>query len=68
MKYKVYFQIYGKKMLVNVEADNIEQAKRIVNSALKFDKIKPIDDDDVFYNDKSKSAFYNIMDILMGKK
>lgn len=55
-------------MLVNVEADNIEQAKRIVNSALKFDKIKPIDDDDVFYNDKSKSAFYNIMDILMGKK
>jgi hypothetical protein len=51
MMYKVYFQIWTKKLLVNVEAYSIEEAKQKVEDTLKFDKIIPVqttNDDEVF--------------------
>jgi len=40
MKYKVYFEIGGKKMVTEVYADNRDQAKKAVMIKLKFHKIE----------------------------
>jgi hypothetical protein len=61
MKYRVYFQIYGRKMVTEIEAKNETDAKKKVNEMLKFDKIEPF-----FTQDNSE--FINIMDMLINKK
>jgi hypothetical protein len=61
MKYRVYFQIYGRKMVTEIEAKNEIDAKKKVNEMLKFDKIEPF-----FTQDNSE--FINIMDMLINKK
>ena len=44
MKHEVYFEIYGKKLKVTVDAKDVEQAKYIVRGAIKFYKVKPVND------------------------
>jgi hypothetical protein len=38
-KYEVYFEIFGKKLKTTVDADNREQAKRIIRDKIIFHKI-----------------------------
>jgi hypothetical protein len=44
MKHEVYFEIYGKKLKVTVDAKDVEQAKYIVRGAIKFHKVKPVNE------------------------
>lgn len=43
MIYKVYFQIYGKKMMANVSAKSAEQAKATVKAQLIIRKVETND-------------------------
>lgn len=45
--YKIYFQIYGKKLVVTVCAENVDLAKDKVRRAVQFDKIVEIDADEL---------------------
>lgn len=40
MKFLIYFEIYGKKMKTEVEADNKQEARDVIRSALIFHKIE----------------------------
>jgi hypothetical protein len=51
MKQEVYFEIYGKKLKVTVDAKDEEQAKYIVRGAIKFYKVKPVNDVPDFFKD-----------------
>lgn len=44
--YKVYFQIYGRKMVVEVHAESFEGAEQEVLDAVKFDKVTFVKYDD----------------------
>jgi hypothetical protein len=44
MKHEVYFEIYGKNLKVTVDAKDVDQAKYIVRGAIKFYKVKPVND------------------------
>lgn len=49
MKFKVYFEIYGKKMMTVVDADAAAHAAEKVRAKLKIDKVTPvIEHPDVF--------------------
>jgi hypothetical protein len=39
-KYKVYFEIFGKKLVVEIAADSEEQAKYMVIGKIKWHKIE----------------------------
>jgi len=45
MRYKVYFQICGKKMVKSINADNQQDAQNKILEELKIDKIM-IDEND----------------------
>jgi len=45
MKYKVYFQICGKKLVKSVNADNQQDARNKILQELKIDKVT-IDEND----------------------
>lgn len=45
-RYKVYFEIYGKRLKTTVIANNLEDAKQIVKDKIVFHKID--DEDDLF--------------------
>lgn len=45
MKYRIYFQIYDKKMSALIEADNLEEAKKKLQNQLIIDKIVPVKDE-----------------------
>jgi hypothetical protein len=54
--YSVYFEIFGKKMRVNREADSAKEARQKVRDALIFRKVErqpeaPLESDDVGLND-----------------
>jgi len=52
-KYKVYFEIYGKKLKTTVEAKTAEQAKGLIRNKIQFNHIAEEDDvniDDIFQN------------------
>jgi hypothetical protein len=54
MRYKVYFEIYGKKMVAEVEATTQELAKKTIKDKIFFHKVEPqkIDTPDIsFFND-----------------
>lgn len=51
MKHEVYFEIYGKKLKVTVDAKDEEQAKYIVRGAIKFYKVKPVNDIPDFFKE-----------------
>lgn len=57
MIYKVYFQLYGKKMKINIDADTQEEAKQKIKDSIIFDKIvfvnDNINDNDIFENLKN---------------
>lgn len=55
MKYKVYFEIYGKKMQTEIFAENEQKAKEIVKSKIIFHKIE-----------KQKTADTDFMDLFNG--
>jgi len=59
--YKVYFEIYGKKILVKVTAKSEEQAKEKVINNLKFNKIEK---DEKNYFNKSMDLLDDIIDKL----
>ena len=44
MKYKVYFEIFGKKMMTEVKAISPEAAKKIIRNKIIFHKIKEEED------------------------
>lgn len=39
MIYKVFFQLYGKKMKASVQADSPEEAKQEIKNEIIFDKV-----------------------------
>ena len=43
MTYKLFFEIYGKKMVVETEASSEAEAKSKVRDAISFHKIEKID-------------------------
>lgn len=47
MKFKVYFDVYGRKMMTTVEADTAAQAAQKVRDKLKIDKVDPIGEPDL---------------------
>ena len=47
MTYKVYFEIYGKKLMKEVQAENENQARINIMNAIIFHKIKPLIDPEV---------------------
>ena len=51
MKHEVYFEIYGKKLKVTVDAKDVDHAKYIVRGAIKFYKVKPVNDVPDFFKD-----------------
>ena len=46
-KYKVYFEIYGKKMKTTVEAKSAEHAKELIRSKIQFNHIEFEDSDEL---------------------
>lgn len=46
-KFKVYFELFGKKMKTEVLAINETQAKEIILSKVKFIKVKMIEDNGI---------------------
>lgn len=49
MKFVAYFEFFGKKMKTEIEADDAEQAKKIISNKIIFHKVvvKSITDDDM---------------------
>ena len=41
MKYKIYFDLFGKKMLTTIEADSIAEAELKLRSKIKIHKVEP---------------------------
>jgi len=41
-KYKIYFEVFGKKMQTEVFASSQKHAKKIIREKIKFHKIKEI--------------------------
>jgi len=46
--YNVYFEIFGKKMKVEIKANSKQQAEEIVKSKIIFHKIEDITIPDIF--------------------
>lgn len=44
MKYKVWFEIYGKKMITVINANNETDAKTKIKSKIHFHKIEKIEE------------------------
>ena len=42
--YKIYFQIYGRKMVARVTANSPEEARQIILGKVQFDKVVCEDD------------------------
>ncbi len=57
-KYKVYFEIYGKKMKTTVDAKTAEHAKELIRSKIQFNHIA--EDHDVNIDD----VFQNLLNVL----
>jgi hypothetical protein len=66
--YKIYFEIYGKRLVTTVSAENQEHAKQIIVNKIIFHKIILTDDnDDIFSqedNDKPTPSDYDNLDYL----
>lgn len=45
MKYKVYFEFFGRKMQYEVYAGSIEQAKQLIEKRIIFHKVEKSHDD-----------------------
>lgn len=45
MKYKVYFEVYGRKMVTTIEADTQGEAVAKVKDKLRINKVEPILED-----------------------
>lgn len=45
-KYKVYFEIYGKKMKTTIEAETAQKAKDLIRSKIQFNHIALDESDD----------------------
>ena len=43
--YKVYFEIYGKKLKIDIKANSLSEAMAKVKDSIIFHKIVPVDDD-----------------------
>jgi hypothetical protein len=48
MNYKVYFEIYGKKLATTIKADSPDMAKEIIKSKIQFHKIDLIPGENIF--------------------
>lgn len=46
MKYKIYFEFFGRKMQTEIQAENKEQAKHIIKNRIIFHEVKESTDDD----------------------
>lgn len=62
MQFKVYFELFGKKMVTTVEASNEKEAQEKVRSKIIFHKTQ-----DVFWDDMDKQ-FEQLMNVLGAKK
>ncbi len=59
MKFKVYFEIYGKKMLATIEARNATEAKEEIKNRIEFHRIEEVPEETIF--DNSLEYLKNIM-------
>jgi hypothetical protein len=46
--YNVYFEIFGKKMKIEIKAKSKQQAEEIVKSKIVFHKIEDVTIEDIF--------------------
>jgi hypothetical protein len=62
MIYKVYFQLYGKKMKASVIASSPEEAKEMVINEIEFDKVVVVNviENDVKNNDPTVEHLKNM--------
>jgi hypothetical protein len=45
MKYNILFELYGKRMKTELEANSVDDAKYQIMGKIKFHKIEPIDEE-----------------------
>lgn len=45
MKYRIYFEFFGRKMQCEVEAGSIDQAKQLIEKKIIFHKVEKSHDD-----------------------
>lgn len=70
MKYRVFFNISGKKLKTTVEADSVYDAKEKVLAKVVFDEIKQVkeftdkDVKDFFHGIQGTDSFNNIKDMF----
>ena len=51
MKYEIYFEFFGRKMRIEVDAGSVEQAKSLIEKRIIFHKITPSTADVDFIKD-----------------
>lgn len=64
-EFRVYFDLFGKKMVATVSAKNEDEAKEIIRSKIKFHKIETGTSKD--FPTKEFDAIFENMDKLMKK-
>lgn len=65
-KYKVYFEIYGKKMRTSIEAKSAEHAKELIRSKIQFNHIE-FDKLDFLTDESTKNMMKDFLDGFNGK-
>lgn len=60
MLYKVFFQLYGKKMKVAIEANSEQEVKEVIKNGIIFDKIVKVSD----YIEQNDETLQNLKNIL----
>ena len=66
-KYKVYFEIYGKKMKTTVEAKTAEKAKELIRNKIEFNHIA-LEEPDEFRFMENEETIKQMRDFLNGFK
>jgi hypothetical protein len=65
-KYTVYFDIFGKKLKAQIEADNKCHAKDIVRNSIEFDRIEATEPNSRPVYPKSKATEKDLADFFNG--
>jgi hypothetical protein len=48
MKYKVYFEFFGKRFKIEMQSDNKEAILKYLSTRINIEKIEPLNDTEVF--------------------
>jgi hypothetical protein len=48
MKYKIYFEFFGKRFKMEMQSDNKEAILKYLSTRINIEKIEPLNDTEVF--------------------